>query len=121
MDRVPATWRSCEAMVSASVTACPAPMASSNTCADADDAGLPEAVGDASLFGSIHATKPIAAKMSFPMSCRGSACVSIGDVHGWPRPQAYTDALAMLYAAREAERAVPTMPPAPDKPKDIKG
>ena len=60
-------------MVSASVTACPAPMASSNTYADADDAGLPEAVGDASPFRSIHATKPIAAKMSFPMSCRGSA------------------------------------------------
>jgi hypothetical protein len=53
---------SCDATVSASVTACPAPMASSNTCADADDAGLPEAVGDASLFRSIQATKPIDAQ-----------------------------------------------------------
>src|SRR5258708_14149069 len=70
-----------------------APMASSNTCANADDTGLPEAVGDASLFGSIHATKPIAAKMSFPMTCRGSACVSIGDLRRCPRPQAYTDPL----------------------------
>ena len=54
-----------------------ASMASSNTCASADDAGLPEAVGDASPFRSIHATEAdrgSEALVSFPRSCRGSAC-----------------------------------------------
>jgi hypothetical protein len=40
-----ASQSACEPTVTAS-------MASSNTCANADDAGLPEAVGDASLFVS---------------------------------------------------------------------
>jgi hypothetical protein len=51
---------------------------------------------------------------------KANAVIGIGDIHGWPRPQAYTAALSMLNSAREAERAVPTLPPAPDKPKDIK-
>ncbi|AYE93452.1 hypothetical protein C0J29_00100 [Mycobacterium paragordonae] len=45
--------------------------------------------------------------------------IGISDVHGWPRPQAYNDAYAMLTACREAQRAVPTIPPSPAKPKDI--
>lgn len=51
---------------------------------------------------------------------KANAVIGIGDIHGWPRPQTYVDALGMLSAAREAEHAVPTIPPAPDKPKDIK-
>jgi class 3 adenylate cyclase len=46
----------------ASVTACPAPMASSNTCANADDAALPEAVRDASPCRCIHEATSIAAQ-----------------------------------------------------------
>ncbi len=45
--------------------------------------------------------------------------VGIADFHGWPRPAAYVDALAMLNAAREAERAVTPLPAPPQKPKDI--
>jgi hypothetical protein len=50
---------------------------------------------------------------------KADAIVGIGDAYGWQRPQAYVDALAMLNACREAERATPALPPAPGKPKDI--
>ncbi len=63
------TWRSCEATVSASVTACPAPMASSNTCANADDAALPEGVRDASRCRCIHeatSISPLRSAFEFP-------------------------------------------------------
>ena len=33
---------------------------------------------------------------------RANNVIGIGDVHGWPRPQAYVDALAMLNAARRS-------------------
>ena len=48
--------------MSVSLTASPAALASSNTCANADDADRPEGVRDASPFRSIHEAKPIAAE-----------------------------------------------------------
>jgi hypothetical protein len=50
---------------------------------------------------------------------KGQAVIAIGDVYGWPRPQAYADAIEMLYAARAAERTVTSLPPLPEKPKDM--
>jgi hypothetical protein len=49
---------------------------------------------------------------------KADAVIGIGDTHGVPRPQAYVEALAMLNAARAADRAT-TAPPAAEKPKDI--
>ena len=48
-----------------------------------------------------------------PALRRADAVVGVGDVYGWPRPPAYTAALAMLNAARAAESAIPTLPPPP--------
>lgn len=45
--------------------------------------------------------------------------IGIGDTYGWPRPQAYQEATAMLNAARNALLALPTAAPTPVKPKDV--
>lgn len=50
---------------------------------------------------------------------RADAVIAVGDAHGWTRPKSYTDALAMLNAARQAQNAAPPPPAPPAKPKDI--
>jgi hypothetical protein len=50
---------------------------------------------------------------------RADQVIGIADGHGWPRPQGYVDALALLNAARAAERKPPAAPPTPQKAKDV--
>ncbi len=54
-----------------------------------------------------------------PALRKASSVIGVGAAHGWPTPQAYSDALAMLEACRAAQQAVPATPAPPEKPKDV--
>src|SRR4051794_16639446 len=50
---------------------------------------------------------------------KANQLIGVGDILGWERPKAYTDALAMLNAARQAQHALPAPIPPATKPKEI--
>ena len=54
-----------------------------------------------------------------PALRKASSVIGIGAAHGWPTPQPYSDALAMLEACRAAQQAIPATPTPPEKPKDV--